>query len=982
MCKSIQKSLFRSIISLFLCLVMFIGETFAWFSDVAQSKYNTIVAGSLDLDLEYWNGERWDDVEPSSEVINNDALWEPGYTEVVYLKLKNAGSLDFKYQFGVSIVEETSGINQNGKTFKLSDYIYFDVIDGVNGETSPFANRTAAMQNVQNNTLISDGCQKSASLQSGDEIYLAMVIYMPTWVGNEAKHSGASIPEITLGISAFATQLSFDDSVNDDAEDEAEKPKQTYDLPTYWIDYLDEKIDEINTKIKSSNGKTDAFIFITDQHLDGSTKDYSASIINYISDNTSVNKVIFGGDTLQGGSSDVDILREYRDEFEDNVLVLASRGNHDATGNLTEQLYYDIMVNPLAQKAETSDKLYYYYDNSELKIRYIITDSVASGKNYLTSKEQISWMQSKILELDQDWTAIVFHHGIWEGSASNQVLNYSVDGKLIVDAIDEIYDSASCTVAGIYSGHTHRDYFGYSEKGYALVSTTVNASSAALSKYDLENPARPAETVKEETLDVVFLTPSENLIETIRIGAGSNRTYTYRSNAPADVAGVSLNKTEAITWVGGNAVNLKATLMPARVTNSEVVWRIKSGEDLGTITADGKNCVFTPGSKAGTATIEVKTVQGDYVAECTVSVLENEASFDITSEFTWTPGSITYADGVASSQYAKDWLYSNLVDVGMYDTITFTHVQTVNTVTPLGYAFYDANGKYITGESNGGGTYDTAVKTVAVPSNAKYFRVMWMNTTHSRYDAEKYELTSNFFCYGNVGNSKPDMTQEVQGINLNKAKAQTWVNGKQVDLLAIINPHNATNTAVVWSILSGEEFGVIQSDGLECIFMPGSLTGSVVIQAKTVDGSYTAECTIDVVENAKPVDITSEFTWTPGSITYADGVASSQYAKDWLYSNLVDVGMYDTITFTHVQTVNTVTPLGYAFYDANGKYITGESNGGGTYDTAVKTVAVPSNAKYFRVMWMNTTHSRYDAEKYELTSNFFCYGNFETELND
>ena len=358
-------------------------------------------------------------------------------------------------------------------------------------------------------------------------------------------------------------------------------------------------------------------------------------------------------------------------------------------------------------------------------------------------------MQSRILELDQDWTAIVFHHGIWEGSASNQALKYSVDGKLIIDAIDEIYDSASCTVAGIYSGHSHRDYFGYSEKGYALVSTTVNASSAALSKYDLENPTRPTNTVKEETLDVVFLTPAENLIETIRIGAGSNRTYTYQSNAPGEVTGVSLNKTEAVTWIGGKVVTLRAALTPARVTNSSVVWRIKSGEDVGTITASGLSCVFTPGLKTGTAIIEVKTVQGEFVAECTVSVLEGEASINITSDFTWTPGSITYANGVASSQYAKDWLYSDLVDVSMYDTITFTHVQTTNTATPLGYAFYDANGKYITGASNGGGTYDTAVKTIAVPSNAKYFRVMWMNTTHSRYDAEKYEITSNFFCYGN-----------------------------------------------------------------------------------------------------------------------------------------------------------------------------------------------------------------------------------------
>ena len=130
----------------------------------------------------------------------------------------------------------------------------------------------------------------------------------------------------------------------------------------------------------------------------------------------------------------------------------------------------------------------------------------------------------------------------------------------------------------------------------------------------------------------------------------------------------------------------------------------------------------------------------------------------------------------------------------------------------------------------------------------------------------------------------------------------------------------------------------------------------------------------DTSDKTGTVDITPNFTWTPGSITYIDGVASSQYSNDWLYSNMVDVGEYESITFTHVQTTNTVTPLGYAFYDANGKYISGESNGGGTYETAIKTVEVPNGAKYFRVMWMNTTHSRYDAAKYSI-SNFFCYGN-------
>jgi hypothetical protein len=425
------------------------------------------------------------------------------------------------------------------------------------------------------------------------------------------------------------------------------------------------------------------------------------------------------------------------------------RGNHDATGNLTETVYYDMMISPLRHINGTQGKLYYYYDNPDLKIRYIITDSVASDTNYLTSKEQIAWMQSKILDLGQDWTVMVFHHGIWNGSTTNKVLDYSVDGKLMVDAIDEIYDSARCTVAGLYSGHSHRDYFGHSEKGYALVSTTVNACGAALSKYDPENPIRTTGTTREEALDVVFLSPSDNLIETVRIGAGSDRAYMYAFTLPGDVSGVSLNRTEAITWVQGKTVALRAALRPARVTDDRVIWRIKSGEEIGTITTNGLDCIFTPGSATGTAIVEVKTVQGEFVAECAITVVDREISVDLTPEFTWTPGSITYADGVASSQYAKDWLYSNQIDIGNYDTITFTHVQTTNTVTPLGYAFYDRNSKYITGASNGGGTYETTIKTINVPDNAKYFSVMWMNTTHSRYNADKYGLTENFFCYGN-----------------------------------------------------------------------------------------------------------------------------------------------------------------------------------------------------------------------------------------
>ena len=657
-------------------------------------------------------------------------------------------------------------------------------------------------------------------------------------------------------------------------------------LPEYWKSYLDDKIAEINSKLASLGNGADAFIFITDQHLDGS-EDYSAEIINYIAKHSSVNKVIFGGDMLQGGSNDVNILDAYRDSFDNDVLVIAMRGNHDATGNLTEGAFYDIMISPLIGKVDVSDELYYCFDNEDQKIRYIVTDSVASKTDKLTSAEQIAWMQARILELDQDWTTIIFHHGIWEGSATNSTLSYSTDGKLIIDAVDAIYDQAKCTIAGILSGHNHRDYFGYSDKGYALISTTVNSSNSALTKYDAENFSRPTGTIKEEAMDVVFIDSKNCTIETIRIGAGKDRAIEYESNQPRDVESVSLNKTVATTWVGGKSISLSAILTPAKVTDDQVIWSVESGAELGAISYDKLECIFTPGDAAGEVVIQVKTVQGGFVASCIITILAEATEVDITSDFAWTPGSITYADGVASSQYEKDWLYSSMVDVGDYDSITFTHIQTTNTLTPLGYAFYDADGRYLSGASNGGGTYDTAVKTVKIPNGAKYFRVMWMNTTHSRYEEEKYEIAAHFFCYGNIDSPESDVTDK---------------------------------------------------------------TGTV--------------------------DITADFVWTPGSITYANGVASSQYATDWLYSNMVDVGEYKSITFTHVQTTNTATPLGYAFYDANGRYISGASNGGGTYDTAVKTVEVPDGAVYFRVMWMNTTHSRYNEEIYGLEDNFYCLGNY------
>lgn len=204
--KSNLRMAFTSIISLLLCVSMLVGTTFAWFTDSVTSGMNIIATGNLDVELDYWNGTQWKTVEAASDILTGDN-WEPGYTDVAYLRIRNVGDLALNYQFGVNIRSEDPGTNMAGEEFLLSDYIYFDVSD-VNGETNSYASREDAMKIATNTAKISDSYSKPGTLAPGSDYeYVALVVYMPTTVGNKANNNGSDVPEINLGIQVTATQV-------------------------------------------------------------------------------------------------------------------------------------------------------------------------------------------------------------------------------------------------------------------------------------------------------------------------------------------------------------------------------------------------------------------------------------------------------------------------------------------------------------------------------------------------------------------------------------------------------------------------------------------------------------------------------------------------------------------------------------------------------------------------------------------------------
>lgn len=230
-----KNALLHSIIALLLCFSMLIGTTFAWFTDSVTSSSNRIMTGKLDVDLEYWNGSSWASVSDSTKLFNSDALWEPGYTEVIYLCVKNNGNLALKYNLGVNVSAETGSINTYGESFFLSEYIRFGVVDLGASETAPalYSSRTDARAALTGTKLISEGYSDGNSIEaSGAPHYLALVVYMPEETGNEANYdSDYEPPVINLGVSLLATQMSAElDSFGKNYDAGADFPEQSINL--------------------------------------------------------------------------------------------------------------------------------------------------------------------------------------------------------------------------------------------------------------------------------------------------------------------------------------------------------------------------------------------------------------------------------------------------------------------------------------------------------------------------------------------------------------------------------------------------------------------------------------------------------------------------------------------------------------------------------------------------------------------------------
>lgn len=121
---NLLQSYFISLLGLLLCVTMFLSTTYAWFSGGVTNTVNEIHIGVLDVALYKQEGSNYLDLSiGDTKLFDSDIRWEPGYTALETIVIRNRGSLAFRYTLGF-----TDGVLAEGSPLMPAEVAqYFDV---------------------------------------------------------------------------------------------------------------------------------------------------------------------------------------------------------------------------------------------------------------------------------------------------------------------------------------------------------------------------------------------------------------------------------------------------------------------------------------------------------------------------------------------------------------------------------------------------------------------------------------------------------------------------------------------------------------------------------------------------------------------------------------------------------------------------------------------------------------------------------------
>lgn len=212
-----KKSYTKIALTLSICLLMIwallgAGTTIAWFTDTSEVQKNTFFIGDLDLVVSHkLEDGTYEEIKSDTKVFDDEALYEPGYIQVVYLKVENKGDVPFEYKLSVDVNDVKVAKSVLGNDIYLPNYLKYGVVFGadeaqLNRETAKMIGEKEFPEETMKFPLNVYSEKDSVVLQPDDERYIALIVRMPEEVGNVANYRGVTVPKVDLGITVKASQ--------------------------------------------------------------------------------------------------------------------------------------------------------------------------------------------------------------------------------------------------------------------------------------------------------------------------------------------------------------------------------------------------------------------------------------------------------------------------------------------------------------------------------------------------------------------------------------------------------------------------------------------------------------------------------------------------------------------------------------------------------------------------------------------------------
>lgn len=319
-------------------------------------------------------------------------------------------------------------------------------------------------------------------------------------------------------------------------------------FPNYW----EGEIVAVADKVNGLGGVS--FGFITDFH-NKSNNGHSPALLQRIMEFCDITHYVNGGDMATDGAlyteqMTIEDLADADSKFvEISHKCLKVEGNHDsAYSTLGEGSYYHQNLTPdrirqvyFKTQVENTGIFfsatgnYYYTDDAENQIRYIILNSQDKGYgerddggavdnkmwNFRFREDQISWLKYWALVLpNNDWSVVIASHAA-PGENSQTGSDYPIENyQEVIDVLNVFVEDGGTVICWL-AGHSHVDR--QFKLGDINIILTLNDNPGR----EPESPEKIAGTTTEQAFDIFTVDKEKRVVHITRVGAGEDREFKY-----------------------------------------------------------------------------------------------------------------------------------------------------------------------------------------------------------------------------------------------------------------------------------------------------------------------------------------------------------------------------------------------------------------------------------------------------------------------